>query len=133
MTEILLDGWPSDEQDVETRSPTRTTRGDVVEQQAASPSGRLAAHLDSEMQFKRSLHDARCCRADHLTKRRATDVAVNGVRAEKLRVVQRVEGLKAKFQRSRLRQLRSLQQGDVPVTHQDPIGRPTSHQLPILR
>src|SRR5260370_21478639 len=75
----------------------------------------LAAHLDSEMQFKCNLHDTRCCRADHLTKRRATDVSVNGVRGEKLRVVQRVEGLKAKLQRSRLHQLRSLQQGAVPV------------------
>src|SRR5258708_40283813 len=76
------------------------------------------------MQFKGNLNDTGCCRADRLTKRRATDVAVNGVRAEKLRVVQRVEGLKAKFQRSRLRQLRSLQQGDVPVIHSRSVERP---------
>src|SRR5260370_17868861 len=85
----------------------------------------LAAHLDSEMQFKCNLHDTRCCRADHLTKRRATDVSVNGVRGEKLRVVQRVEGLKAKLQLSRPPQLCSLPQGDVPVIHSKTVREPS--------
>src|SRR5690348_4434651 len=75
----------------------------------------IGARPVSENEFQRHLHQARRGSPDDLAKELAVEVAVDGHRSEKLRVIKRIERLQPELQRLRFRQAERSQQREVEI------------------
>jgi hypothetical protein len=70
------------------------------------------------------LHEARRHRADDLAEGRVIDVAVNGIRAEELCVIECVERFQTEFEHFGLGEVGIFQQRNIPIVHSRPIKEP---------
>jgi hypothetical protein len=70
------------------------------------------------------LHEARRHRADDLAEGRVIDVAVNGIRAEELCVIESVERFQTEFEHFGLGEVGIFQQRNIPIVHSRPIKEP---------
>ena len=84
---------------------------------SCDPPKRCGAFAWLEQEFCAQLNKARRGCADNLAERGAIDISVDGLRSEKLRVVENVEAFQAKLQRLRFRQAQILEKRHIVIVH----------------
>ena len=73
--------------------------------------------LTLEIEFRAELHEAWRTGADHLAKSRTADISPDGLRSEKLRVIEYIEAFETELQRLRFRDTQILQQSKIEIVH----------------
>jgi hypothetical protein len=81
----------------------------------------ITSHSESELEGE--LHKARRGGLYYLAELSAGNVAVNGCRTKKLRVIEDVKGFQPELQRLRFRQMEELPQREIGVEHPGTVER----------